>query len=91
LETVESLLQEFLISALSPRARVLLRQLFQMAAHQASECCIPFDRDFANLFDQLLVERKGDVHAPIIRETLNPCKMGFLGDLNVLGVLKGWA
>src|SRR5450755_321991 len=71
LVSTETVSQRLQFLALAPRSRILLRNLLQIIADQPGERGIALHRDFADLFDQLIVQRKGDIHRPIIRETLN--------------------
>ena len=46
------------------------RQFLQVDPYQASQRSIALDRDLANLLDEIVIETEGDIHVPIIRETL---------------------
>ena len=46
-------------------------QLLEVRAHQPSQRSLVIDRNFPDFPDQIIVQRKRDVHIPIIRETLN--------------------
>jgi len=59
---------------------MLTGEFFQMGAHKSGQSRIPLDRQFADLFDQLVIERERDIHEPIIRETLITCKR-MMGEL----------
>ena len=49
-------------------------QFLQVRAHQPGQRGIALDRDLADFLDQIILERKGNIHVPIIRETLNKGK-----------------
>src|SRR6202521_5010011 len=72
-ELAEGAFQCLEFSALSSRGGILVRQLFQIVADQSGQRRVTLHRNSADLFDQLVVEGKRDIHAPIIRESLNMC------------------
>jgi len=41
-----------------------------MLANQTGQSGVTLDRDLANFLDEIIIQRKCDVHIPIIRETL---------------------
>jgi hypothetical protein len=49
-------------------------QLLQMRAHQPSQRSIALNRNLPHFPDQIIIQRKRNIHAPIIRETLNKGK-----------------
>src|SRR5260370_3353025 len=74
LVTLEGALESFALTAFFAGCGVFSGDFFEVIADHAGESGIAIDGDFAEFFDEFLVEREGDIHGPIIRETLKSCK-----------------
>src|SRR5580704_6643471 len=74
LQALEGAFESLALTPLFTGGGVISGDFFEVIADHASQCGITIDGDFAEFFDEFLVEREGDVHAPIIRETLISCK-----------------
>ena len=70
LELFEAVFQGFTLAALASLRGVLRGNLLQILANQASQGRIAVHSDLADLFYEILVERKSHVHVHIISETL---------------------
>jgi hypothetical protein len=64
---------------------MLSGQFLQMRAHQSGQRRIALDRNLPDFPDQIIIQRKRDIHAPIIRETLN---MGKLDEGEAFGLAQ---
>jgi hypothetical protein len=71
LKLLEALSKRLYFSPLAPGFRVLGGQILQVGAHQSSQRSIALNRNLSDFLDEIVIERKSDVHGPIIRETLN--------------------
>jgi hypothetical protein len=78
LEGSEALFERLQLAALAPGFRMFGGQLLQVRAHQAGQRSIALNRDLADFPDQIIVQGKRNIHAPIIRETLNKGKAKWL-------------
>ena len=66
--------KRFQFPAFAPRLRVFGSEFPKIRAHQSGESGVTLHRKFADFLDQIVVDRKRDIHRPIIRETLNKGK-----------------
>src|SRR5271167_4304929 len=71
LELLKTAFERFELSALAAGFRMFRGEFLQVGAHQAGERRIALDGDLADLLHQFLVDGEGNVHKPIIRETLS--------------------
>ena len=67
-------LQRLAFPAFPARCGVLGDQTLQPVANYSGQGSVPIDGYLAHLPNEFVVERKCDVHTPIIREPLNQCK-----------------
>src|SRR5690242_10496064 len=67
-------LERFALTPLSAGCRVFGGNVFQIRANHPSESRVTLDGDFPDFFNQFVLKRQCDVHKPIIRESLKPCK-----------------
>jgi hypothetical protein len=74
LRALEGVLKSLALATLFAGGSVFSSDLLEVVTDHAGEGGIAVDGDFAKLFDELLVERESDIHAPIIRENLKLCK-----------------
>ena len=70
LESFETVLQCLTLAALASQRGILGCNLLQILANQPSEGCVTVNSNLADLFYEILVERKSHVHIHIISETL---------------------
>src|SRR5260370_22375634 len=73
LELLEAALKRVPLTPLSPSRLVFPGKLRQEFSHQPGQCRVPIHCNLANLFHQVIRQRKCDIHIPIIRETHIPC------------------
>ena len=59
---LEALSKRLQLAALAAGFRMFGGQLLQMSAHQSGERSVALDRNLAHFLDEIVVERKGDVH-----------------------------
>ena len=71
LERSETFFQRLQFSTLAPRPGVFGGQFVKVRRTSPVKRSIPLNRNLADFPDQIVLKRKGDIHKPIIRETLN--------------------
>jgi hypothetical protein len=76
LETLEAAIQQFAFPAFAAGNGILGGQRFQISPDQTRQSRIPVNGDLSDLLNEPVVEREGDIHAPIIRESCNTWQYG---------------
>jgi len=72
LELLKCAIQCFAFPPLASGSRIFGGQLLQIRSHQPCQSSLPLNGNFANLFNEIIIKREGDVHTPIIRKAQVP-------------------
>jgi hypothetical protein len=70
LKFLKTPLESFHLTALPSGAGMLGSELFEMSPNESGQSRVILNGDLSDFLDQFVVERKRDIHIPIIRETL---------------------
>jgi hypothetical protein len=78
LDLFEAALQGFPFTALSSHRRFLTGDLVQVFSNEARQSSVTVHGYLADTLHQFIGQGECDIHEPIIRETLIPCKSSFI-------------
>src|SRR5713101_1026711 len=84
LELFEAALERFAFAALSACRSLLPCEFVQVFSNEPCQSRVAVYGNLTDPFHQLLGQRECDVHVPIIRETLIPCKFNLATTFSIL-------